>query len=133
MEVASDESGDLYTIGIPTARHHDRDSWRAGCIERVHGRFGGEGLVFLGNQDLASYPTREAGVLNHEDGEVRVMRNAETVLVVTEQSVNPTLAQENTGKLEDVKASCPVWGGAEGEGLLTQYLACGLLHHAASL
>ncbi len=55
-------------------------------------------------------------------------RNAETVLVVTEQSVNPTLAQENTGKLDDVKASCPVWGGAEGEGLLTQYLACGLLH-----
>jgi len=38
-------------------RHRERDSWRAGCIERVHGRFGGEGLVFLGNQDLASYPT----------------------------------------------------------------------------
>jgi hypothetical protein len=26
-------------------------------MESVHARFGGEGLVFLGNQDLASYPT----------------------------------------------------------------------------
>jgi hypothetical protein len=26
----------------------------------VHVRFGGEGLVFLGNQDLAPYPTRTA-------------------------------------------------------------------------
>jgi len=34
-----------------------RDSWRAGCIETMHVRFGGEGLVLLGNQDLASYPT----------------------------------------------------------------------------
>src|SRR6266700_2098741 len=40
-----------------------RDSWRAGCIERVQVRFGGEGLVFLGNQDLASYPTRSTGTL----------------------------------------------------------------------
>jgi hypothetical protein len=26
-------------------------------MESVHARFGGEGLVLLGNQDLASYPT----------------------------------------------------------------------------
>lgn len=128
MEVDSDESGDLDTIGIPTARHHDRDSWRAGRIERVHGRFGGEGLVRLGNQDLAPYPTRGTGVLDHEDGKVREMRNAETILVVTEQGDTLASAQENTGKLDDAKVSCPVWGGAEGEGLLTQYLACGLLH-----
>jgi hypothetical protein len=33
------------------------DSVRAWCMESVHARFGGEGLVLLGNQDLASYPT----------------------------------------------------------------------------
>ncbi len=37
------------------------DSWRAGCIERVHVRFGGERLVLLASQDLASYPTRGTG------------------------------------------------------------------------
>ena len=56
------------------------------------------------------------------------MRNAETVLVVTEKRVQPQLGLENTGKPDDAKVSCPVWGGAEGKGLLTQYLASGLLH-----
>jgi hypothetical protein len=42
-------------------RNRRRDSWRAGCIEMVHVRFGGEGLVCLGDQDPASYPTRAAG------------------------------------------------------------------------
>jgi len=37
------------------------DSVRAWCMESVHARFGGEGLVLLGNQDLASYPTSECG------------------------------------------------------------------------
>jgi len=37
-----------------------RDSRRAGCIETVLVRFGGESLVFLGNQDPASYPTGAA-------------------------------------------------------------------------
>jgi len=30
---------------------------RAGCGDKLHVRFGGEGLVLLGNQDPASYPT----------------------------------------------------------------------------
>ena len=30
-------------------------------MESVHARFGGEGLVLLGNQDLASYPTSTYG------------------------------------------------------------------------
>ena len=59
------------------------------------------------------------------------MRNAETVLVVTEKRVQPQLGLENTGKPDDAKVSCPVWGGAEGKGLLTQYLASGLLHQRA--
>ncbi len=37
---------------------------------------------------MPSTGQREAGVLDHKDGEVRVMRSAETTLVVTEQSVN---------------------------------------------
>jgi len=32
-------------------------SWRAGCTKTCKSRFGGEGLVFLSNQDLAFYPT----------------------------------------------------------------------------
>src|SRR4051794_19541640 len=63
-------------------RHRKRDSWRAGCIERVHGRFGGEGLVFLGDQDLAPYPTRMAGGSRLEDREAREMRDTETVLAI---------------------------------------------------
>ncbi len=59
--------------------------------------------MLLGNQDLAPYPTREAGVLDHEDGEVRVTRNTETVLVVTEERVQPQLGLENTGKPDDAK------------------------------
>jgi len=35
-----------------------RDSWRAVCAERCKHLFGGEGLVLLSNQDLASYPTQ---------------------------------------------------------------------------
>jgi hypothetical protein len=37
------------------------DFVRAVCSDKLHVRFGGEGLVFLGNQDLASYPTSERG------------------------------------------------------------------------
>jgi len=33
---------------------------RAVCSDKLHVRFGGEGLVFLDNQDLASYPTSTA-------------------------------------------------------------------------
>ena len=47
-------------------------------------------------------------MLDHEDGEVRVMRNAETVLVVTEKRVQPQLGLENTGKPDDAKVSRPV-------------------------
>ena len=36
------------------------------------------------------------------------MRNAETVLVVTEKRVQPQLGLENTGKPDDAKVSCPV-------------------------
>jgi hypothetical protein len=36
----------------------------------------GEGLVFLGNQDLAPYPTRVAGGREKATEEVREMRNA---------------------------------------------------------
>lgn len=56
------------------------------------------------------------------------MRRADPVLTVTAPGCKPDVGRENTGKPDDVKASCPVWGGAEGEELLTQYLACGLLH-----
>ena len=49
----------------------------------------------MGNQDLAPYPTREAGVLDHEGGEVRVMRNAETVLVVSKTGCNPEVGREH--------------------------------------
>ena len=76
---------------------------------------------------------REAGVLDHEDGEVRVTRNADPVLTVTGPGCKPDVSGENTGKPDDAKASCPVWGGAEGERLLTQYLACGLLHQVSSI
>ena len=54
-EVDSDELQDLGAPSRPA--HARRDSWRAGRIEMVHVRFGGERLVFLGNQDPASYPT----------------------------------------------------------------------------
>jgi hypothetical protein len=30
-------------------KNERRDSWRAGCVETAHVRFGGEGLAFLGN------------------------------------------------------------------------------------
>jgi hypothetical protein len=36
------------------------DFVRAVCGDKLHVRFGGEGLVFLGNQDPASYPTSTA-------------------------------------------------------------------------
>ncbi len=64
----------------------------------MHGRFGGEGLVFLGNQDLAPYPTREAGGLDHDGGEVRVMRTAEIILVVTETGCQPDIGSGEHGK-----------------------------------
>jgi len=55
------------------------------------------------------------------------MRNAETDSLSSRMTNS---GQENTGKPDDAKVSSPVWGEAEGEGLLTQYLACGLLHRA---
>src|SRR5215204_7814245 len=57
-------SAQAHGAGLPTKlKTERRDSWRAGRIERVHVRFGGERLVFLDNQDPASYPTRVTGIV----------------------------------------------------------------------
>ena len=42
---------------LQTLRNERSGSWIAVCAETCKHLFGGEGLVFLGNQDLASYPT----------------------------------------------------------------------------
>ncbi len=72
----------------------------------MHAAFGGEGLVLLSNQDLASYPTRVAG---STEGERLLARDA--------LPNNPQRLLE-TGKPVAVKAARRVWEGAVGKGLM---------------
>ena len=91
-------------------KNERRDSWRAGRIETVHVRFGGEGLVFLGNQDPASYPTRVTGEPLEPDA---ATRNAKRP-----KGEKRKLASRLPGNSYGRFARC-----ADGKGLQEQYLA----------
>jgi hypothetical protein len=69
-----------------------RDSWRAGCVERCTSRFGGEGLVFLGNQDPASYPTAVIGAEEMEMGN----QSTGTESVVSIALASPNAREKHT-------------------------------------
>jgi hypothetical protein len=101
------------TISERLEKNRRRDSWRAGCIEMVHVRFGGEGLVCLGDQDPASYPTRVAGGTCHNRMvlEGREMRKPFLIL---------TAMRCFSGKPSALKGTCSVWERGVGNVLTTR-------------
>jgi hypothetical protein len=68
----------------------------------MHAAFGGEGLVLLSNQDLASYPTRGTGGQTSSSHAVREMRRARMALHVTCHLRMPSMTTGERGDAETV-------------------------------